>query len=111
MRDRLIDRGHGDDADLRRFTVDGLVDTRAVTLVLPKNVVERLGPEQQGTASVTCSDERREESPLAGPVTVRIGNPSMRMDMWVGMWTDRGTGVAAVFLRPSRSIRCSRACD
>ena len=51
--------------------------------------------------------ERREKGPLAGPVTVRIGNPSMRMDMWA----DRGTGVAAVFLRPSRSIRCSRACN
>ena len=107
MGDRLSDRGHGDDADMRRSTVDGLVDTRAVTLVLPQNVVERLGPEQQATAFVTCSDERREERPLAGPVTVRIGNPPMRMDMWA----DRGTGVAAVFLRPSRSIRCSRACD
>ena len=43
MGEGLIDRGHGDDADMRRFTVDGLV--------------------------------------------------------------------AAVFLRPSHSIRCSRACD
>ena len=107
MGDRLIDRGHGDDADMRRFTVDGLVDTRAVTLVLPQNVVERVGPEQQGTAFVTYADERREERPLAGPATVRIRNPPMRIDMWA----DRGFGVAAVFLRPSHSIRCSRACD
>lgn len=72
----LVDRGHGDDADVRRSTV-------------------------------TCADERREEGPLAGRVTVRIGNRSMRMDLWA----DRGAGVAAVLLRPSRSIRCSRACD
>ena len=48
---------------MRRSTVDGLVDTGAVTLVLPQNVVERLGPEQQETAFVTCADERREERP------------------------------------------------
>ena len=80
----LVDRGHGEDADVRRSTIDGIVDTGAVTLVLPQNVVERLGLQQQGTAFVTYADERREERPLAGPVTVRIGNRAMRMDCVVG---------------------------
>ena len=41
--DRVVfDRGHGQEADVRRATVDGIVDTGAVALVLPQNVVEPL---------------------------------------------------------------------
>ena len=80
----VVNRGSGRETDIRHTTVDGIVDTGAVTLVLPQNVVERLGLERQGTAFVTYADERREERPLAGPVTVRIGNRSMRMDCVVG---------------------------
>ena len=66
--ENAVDRGYfrrGDraEADIRRATVDGIVDTGAVTLVLPQNVVERLGLEPQGTAFVTYADERREERP------------------------------------------------
>ena len=80
----VFDRGHGEEADIRRSTVDGIVDTGAVTLVLPQNVVERLGLGQQGTAFVTYADERRDERPLAGPVTVRIGNRAMITNCVVG---------------------------
>ena len=63
-----VDRGYfrrGDraEADIRRATVNGIVDTDAVTLVLPQNVVERLGLEPQGTAFVTYADERRDNAP------------------------------------------------
>ena len=77
-------RGCGRESDIRRSTIDAVVDTGAVTLVLPQDVVERLGLEQRGTAFVSCADERREERPLAGPVTVRIGNRSMSTDCVVG---------------------------
>ena len=80
----VFDRGHGEERAIRGATVDGVVDTGAVTLVLPQNVVERLGLEQQGTAFVTCADERRDERPLAGPVTVRIGNRAMVTHCVVG---------------------------
>ena len=80
----VVNRGHGQEADVRRTTIDGIVDTGAVTLVLPQNVVERLGLEQQGTAFVTYADERREERPLAGPVSVRIGNRGMVTNCVVG---------------------------
>ncbi len=74
-------RGYGRESDIRRSTIDAIVDTGAVTLVLPQNVVERLGLEQRGTAFVSYADEER---PLAGPVTVRIGNRSMSTDCVVG---------------------------
>ena len=80
----VFDRGHGREADIRRSTVDGIVDTGAVTLVLQQNVAERLGLAQQGTAFVTSGDERRDERPLAGPVTVRIGNRAMVTNCVVG---------------------------
>ena len=80
----VFDRGHGEETDIRRSTVDGIVDTGAVTLVLPQNVVERLGLDQQGKAFVTYADERRDERPLAGPVTVRIGNRAMITNCVVG---------------------------
>ena len=48
-----------------------------MSLVLPEDIVERLGLGQQGTAVVTYADERQDERPLAGPVTVQIGNRAM----------------------------------
>ena len=44
----VVDRGYGRESDIRRSTIDAIVDTGAVTLVLPQNVVERLGLEQVG---------------------------------------------------------------
>ncbi len=80
----LAERGFGRESQVRRSNVDAVVDTGAVMLVLPQNLVERLGLEKQRTVVVTVADERKEERPLAGPVTVRIGNRSMNTDCVVG---------------------------
>ena len=77
-------RGGCEESEVRRSTVDGIVDTGAVTLLLPQNVVERLGLQPQGTALVTYADDRRDERSLAGPVSVQIGNRSMIMNCLVG---------------------------
>ena len=73
-----------DDATVRRATVRGVVDTGAVMLMLPENVVSRLGLRTHGDAVVTYADERKEARPVAGPVTVHIGNRSMNTDCIVG---------------------------
>ena len=80
----VFDRGQGQETDIRRTTVDGMVDTGAVSLILPQDIVERLGLDQHGTAVVTYADERQDERPLAGPVTVRIGNRAMVTNCIVG---------------------------
>lgn len=77
-------QGLRDEAAVRRTRVDGIVDAGGVTLVLPQNVVERLGLETQRTVIVTYADVRKEECPVAGPVTVRIGDRSMSTDAIVG---------------------------
>ena len=80
----LFEHEYRKESEVRRTTVDGLVDTGAGTLVLPQNVVERLGLIRRGTVFVTYADERREERPLAGPATVQIGDRSLIMNCIVG---------------------------
>lgn len=79
-----VERGHGQEADIRRSTVAAIVDTGAVMPVLPQNVVERLGLTARRTVVVTYADERKEQRPLAGPVSIRIGNRFMHTDCVVG---------------------------
>ena len=71
-------------ADMRRATVRILVDTGAVMLVLPQDLVENLGLEQDGRVIVTYADERREERPVAGPVTVKVGSRTTNVNCVVG---------------------------
>lgn len=53
-------------------------------LVVPQNVVERLGLEIRRIVVVSCADERKEERPVAGPLTIHIGNRFMSTDCVVG---------------------------
>ena len=76
--------GLRDESTVRRATVDGVVDTGAVMLVLPEDVVGRLGLRTRGKVVVTYADERRELRQVAGPVTVHIGDRGMNADCIVG---------------------------
>ena len=80
----IVDAGLRDESTIRRTAVDGVVDAGAVMLVLPENVVGRLGLETQRQVVVTYADERKETRPVAGPVTVRIGNRFMISECVVG---------------------------
>ena len=80
----LFERGYGRESDIRRSTVEAVVDTGAVMSMLPQNVVERIGVGIHGTAIVTYADERKEERPIAGPLTLRICNRLMSTDCVVG---------------------------
>ena len=80
----FFERGHGQESDIRRTSIEAIVDTGAVMLVLPQNVVERLGVRTRRTAIVTYADERREERPVAGPLTIHVCNRFMSTDCVVG---------------------------
>ena len=69
---------------VRRTEAEGVVDTGAVMLVLPQNVVEGLGLEPLRTAIVTCADERKEERPVAGPVAIEVCERMMVTECVVG---------------------------
>ena len=78
----VVKQGLCDEATVRRATVEGVVDTGAVMLVLPKDVVDRLGLETQREVVVAHANEETRQ--VAGPVTVQIGNRFMNADCIVG---------------------------
>ena len=80
----IVSQGLRDESTVRRTTVEGVVDTSAVMLMLPENVVGRLGLERQREVAITYADERKETRPVAGPLTIRIGNRFMNTDCIVG---------------------------
>ena len=80
----IASQGLRDVSTIRRTTVEGVVDTGAVMLVLPENVVSRLGLETQREVVVAYADKRKETRPVAGPVTIHIGNRFMNTDCIVG---------------------------
>ena len=76
--------GLRDESTVRRVTADGVVETGAVMLVLPEDIVDGLGLRTQRQVTVTYADERQDTRPVAGPVTVRIGNRFMIAECVVG---------------------------
>lgn len=80
----IVSQGLRDESTVRRTTVEGVVETGTMMLMLPENVVSRLGLERQREVVVTYADERKETRPVAGPVTVHIGNRFMITDCIVG---------------------------
>lgn len=77
-------RGLQDEASIRSTSIEAIVDTGAAMLVLPQNVVERLGLEAQRIAVVTYADDRKEERPVAGPVTIELCGRYMHTSCIVG---------------------------
>ena len=71
------------EADVRRTTVEGVVDTGAVSLVIPEEIATELGLEHWGTRTVVYADERREDRPVTD-VTIEIGNLATRTEAIVG---------------------------
>ncbi len=80
----VFQRGLSEESEIRIGALEATVDTGAVMMVLPQDVVEKLGLESQRTVIVTYADERREERPVAGPVTIQIGDRFMNTDCIVG---------------------------
>lgn len=80
----LVKCGHLDGDSARRETMRLLTDTGATMLVLPEDLVDALGLERVGKIVVTYADERKEERPTAGVVTVRVDGRSMETRCVVG---------------------------
>ena len=80
----IVSEGLRDESTVRRATVEGVVDTGAVMLVLPQDVVDGLGLRTRREVVVAYANEYRETRPVAGPVTVRIGDRFMNADCIIG---------------------------
>ena len=71
---RLFEEGYRREKDVRRTTVQAVADTGAVMLALAEDTVDRLGVKVVGSAAFTYADGQQHERPIAGPLTVRIGD-------------------------------------
>lgn len=69
---------------IKRHQMGALVDTGAVMLSLPQDVVEKLGLKTLRRVVVTYADERKEERPVAAPVYIKIGDRFMVTECVVG---------------------------
>ncbi len=69
------------DADkVKTHTMNAIVDTGAVMLALPQDVVEVLGLREQRTIVVRYADERRETLSVCGPVFIEVSGRSMNTE-------------------------------
>ena len=80
----LVLRGLLTEDQFRTFNIHLIADTGAVMLVLPQDEVEALGLREIRKAVVRYADERKEERPVAGPVTVRVDGRAATVDCIVG---------------------------
>ena len=85
----LVRLGHEVKANVRRTTIDAIVDTAIVENVVPEEVVERLGLVRVRTRTVAYGDEPEEQRPVAA-VTVEIGDRDMLTECVVGVAGSRG---------------------
>ena len=84
----LSKKGYLEPEKIRREKVRVLVDSGCTMLVLPQDLVERLGLEITGQkVIVTYANEHKEEREIAGTLTVKIGDRSMETDCVVGLPT------------------------
>ncbi len=80
----VAERGLMEESEIRAYELEAIVDTGAVMLVLPQDAVDKLGLTYRRTVVVSYADERKEELPVAGPLTIKIGDRFMSTDCIVG---------------------------
>jgi len=83
----LADEGKIKSSQVRKVTINALVDTGATMLILPQDVVERLGLKTSRKVIVTYAGGRRDECDVAGGLIVKIGDRHAYMECIVGQPT------------------------
>lgn len=79
----LGQRGFLEESEIRQTRISAVADTGAMMLALPEDVVDELGLAEVGSISARYADGRREPLPVAGPLTIRIGDRWMVTDCLV----------------------------
>ena len=80
----LFEEGYRDETEIRQLTVKAVVDTGVAMLVLPQDIVSGLGIRTRGVESVSGRRNHREDRPVAGGLTLRIGDRAMTTDCVIG---------------------------
>ena len=80
----VASRGLLSEDRVRSQRVDVVVDSGAVMMVLPQDLVEALGLRMLRKAIVTYADERKEERDVAGVVSVKVAGRTVETTCVVG---------------------------
>lgn len=84
-RDRILaDAGHLPVGSVRRCEIDALVDTGAVMVLLPADVVSALGLDIDGTVTALLANDTQVELPRARHLSLAVGDRQMDTDCLVG---------------------------
>lgn len=79
--DRAVyERGFIQQTDVRSQEMEALVDTGAVLLALPQDVVEHLGLRERSRMTFVLADESRQSLAVAGPLYIEILGREMVTD-------------------------------
>lgn len=78
------EKGYIQKSDIQSLKLDMVVDTGAVMILLPQDIVEKLDLKISGKVVVTYADERKEERLVARGLEVTIDNRSMVTDCIIG---------------------------
>lgn len=70
--------------EVRSIEINALVNTGAVMLLLPQEMVEALGLEKIGRAIVTLANEEKIELDVAGTLSLTIRDRKMKTDCLIG---------------------------
>jgi clan AA aspartic protease len=85
QRDRILaEAGHLQPSAVRRLELDALVDTGAVMVLLPQDVVEALGLTVEGNIIVTLANDQKVELSRARHLSLTLGDRQMDTDCLVG---------------------------
>ena len=80
----MAEAGYIDRDKIRQVETSGLVDTGAVMLMLPQDMVEMLGLPVWRKVIVAYADERKEARDVAGRIRIGLGDRFMFTDCIVG---------------------------
>ena len=78
-----VERGFIKKDEVRKMTVEAIVDTGAWTIVINEETREKLGLLDKGFGEATLADGKKEEYPMAGPLEIRWKNRRFTCDALV----------------------------
>lgn len=80
----LYEQGKIKKDQIREVKIDALVDTGAVMILLPQDIVETLGLWKVEKAIVVLANEEKVEMDIMGPIALTIANRKMTTDCLMG---------------------------
>ena len=80
----LSKMGKMQESEVRSLKINALVDTGAVMVLLPQDVVETLGLGKVEKAIVVLANEEKIEMDVMGPIALTIANRRMTTDCLMG---------------------------